>query len=105
LQGIKPHMMILKNCYYSNIVDNTGLEDISPTLAKIAEDLQKQAVEEIRQWLKGTWYEYMISFLDNHEIDEGDNKEKLSNRDYGLPEPPDDSELDDDEEAEEDREE
>lgn len=62
-------------------------------LAKMKKDIRKQVINDLRDWIRGEWYETIVSMID--EIEDGKVK---ANDDYNDPEPLDDEDIDFDEE-------
>lgn len=75
---IENYMMNL-DCF-----DDSINEDSFPTLAKIFREVRENTINNLRDWLRKTWFELIVSFIDESTDDDG--SKKLS-QNWILPEP------------------
>ena len=64
--------------------DDSINEDTFPTLAKIVREVRENTINNLRDWLRKTWFELVVSFIDESTDDDG--SKKLS-QNWILPEP------------------
>lgn len=69
---------------YKDIYEHVE-EEVSPTLSRIVGELREDVIRNFRDWLRMTWREIFMTFLDTTEGD--DNTGKLS-QSWTVPEPP-----------------
>lgn len=54
-------------------------EDAMPTLSRIEKEIREKTINDLKDWLERTWYELMVSFIDNLDDDKKDE--------WDVPEP------------------
>ena len=69
-------------CFADNQDVYEEIPECFETLKKIHKEISHDVIANIRDWLRSTWYEFVISMID--ECEKGKVKENI---DYELPEP------------------
>lgn len=65
--------------------DDGGISEASPTFARISREIREKTIGDLRRWLRSSWYEMAVSFIEG--ANGGDNSGKLLQT-WRLPEPP-----------------